>query len=325
MYCRLAVLIAAFSGVPSLRKETLIVQYLLQSCGSVFRLLSYSMYYRAADPDSVDPDPDTDLHLVRYFTWIRIQILGVDDQNWRKKIQLKIFCIFFWSKFEIHLCLSYRRSNQPSKKNIQRFQKWILWTFLCLWVIFALLEPDPNCDSGTGYGSRDPIESGFVSVYGSVSWNATLVRNHVYYTLRWEAMFPTPTSCLWATLWIEDSTASRRSFSSSHSRFLFYVFTHSSNPRQRVYAQTSFYQENLAFCFQPCTLHSHEFRWFSVASLVFLFFGFLTLQLNQIWWIFCAMYGEEGWWTLFVCLQKPISHWHVWMSSLLHSTLIIFK
>ncbi len=28
--------------------------------------------------------------------------------------------------------------------------------FLCLWVIFALLDPD--CESG--YGSRDPIESG---------------------------------------------------------------------------------------------------------------------------------------------------------------------
>jgi hypothetical protein len=32
--------------------------------------------------------------------------------------------------------------------------------FLCLWVIFALLDPvlDPDCKSG--YGSRDPIESG---------------------------------------------------------------------------------------------------------------------------------------------------------------------
>ncbi len=32
--------------------------------------------------------------------------------------------------------------------------------FLCLWVIFALLDPDPDCESGFGYGSRDPIESG---------------------------------------------------------------------------------------------------------------------------------------------------------------------
>jgi hypothetical protein len=30
--------------------------------------------------------------------------------------------------------------------------------FLCLWVIFALLDPDR--ESGSGYRSRDPIESG---------------------------------------------------------------------------------------------------------------------------------------------------------------------
>jgi hypothetical protein len=27
--------------------------------------------------------------------------------------------------------------------------------YLCLWVIFALLDPD--CESGSGYGSRDPL------------------------------------------------------------------------------------------------------------------------------------------------------------------------
>jgi hypothetical protein len=51
-------------------------------------------------------------------------------------------------------------------------------------------------------------------------------------------------------------------------------------------------------------MHSHAFRRFSVASLVFLFLGLLPLQLNQIWRIFCVMYGEEGGWTLFDCLQK---------------------
>jgi hypothetical protein len=45
-------------------------------------------------------------------------------------------------------------------------------------------------------------------------------------------------------------------------------------------------------------VHSHTFRWFSVASPVFLFLGLLPLQLNQIWRIFCVMYGEEGGWTL---------------------------
>ncbi len=29
---------------------------------------------------------------------------------------------------------------------------------MCWWVIFALLELDPDC--GSGYESRDPIESG---------------------------------------------------------------------------------------------------------------------------------------------------------------------
>jgi hypothetical protein len=51
-------------------------------------------------------------------------------------------------------------------------------------------------------------------------------------------------------------------------------------------------------------MHSHAFRWFSAAPLVFLFLGLLPLQLNQIWWIICVMYGEEGGWTLFDCLQK---------------------
>ncbi len=33
-------------------------------------------------------------------------------------------------------------------------------TFSYLCVIFALLDRDPDCESGSGYGSRDPIESG---------------------------------------------------------------------------------------------------------------------------------------------------------------------
>ncbi len=41
-------------------------------------------------------------------------------------------------------------------------------------------------------------------------------------------------------------------------------------------------------------MHSRAFRWFSAAPLVFEFLGFLPLQLNQIWRIFCAVYGEEA-------------------------------
>ncbi len=32
--------------------------------------------------------------------------------------------------------------------------------FLCLRVIFRLRDPDPDCESGSEHGSRDPIESG---------------------------------------------------------------------------------------------------------------------------------------------------------------------
>jgi hypothetical protein len=32
--------------------------------------------------------------------------------------------------------------------------------FLLLWVIFALLDLDPDSKFGSGYRSRDPIESG---------------------------------------------------------------------------------------------------------------------------------------------------------------------
>ncbi len=42
-------------------------------------------------------------------------------------------------------------------------------------------------------------------------------------------------------------------------------------------------------------------------SLGFLVPWFSPLQLNKIWRIFCVMYGEEGGWTLIVCLKNYIS------------------
>jgi hypothetical protein len=82
---------------------------------------------------NTDPDP------------IRIQ--GFNDQklkkknySWKKKLN------FFSSKAAIYLSLvlhkvhpSYRRSLQLSNEAIQHFK-----TFLLLWVIFALLDPDPD-------------------------------------------------------------------------------------------------------------------------------------------------------------------------------------
>ncbi len=60
-------------------------------------------------------------------------------------------------------------------------------------------------------------------------------------------------------------------------------------------------------------------------SLVFLFLCFLTLQLNQIWWILCVgvwnVWRRWGGRCLFV---KTISHWYVWIYSLLCTTLTRF-
>ncbi len=82
---------------------------------------------------------------------VRIRIQGLDDQkNEEKNTAEDLIKIFFWSKLAIYLSLgiikerpSYRRSLRPSKENIQPF-KWNFVTFLFfLWVIFALLDPDP--------------------------------------------------------------------------------------------------------------------------------------------------------------------------------------
>jgi hypothetical protein len=77
-------------------------------------------------------------------------------KNWKKTCSCKTF--FGW-KIAIYLslglqkgCTSYRRSLYPSKENIQHFKTY-------LWVIFALLDPDPDpatqinaypCGSGSG-------------------------------------------------------------------------------------------------------------------------------------------------------------------------------
>ncbi len=65
-------------------------------------------------------------------------------KNWRrKKIYLSVYLFLVLLKGH----LSYRRSFQPSKENIQHFKKWneinCFSFFLFLWVIYALLYPDP--------------------------------------------------------------------------------------------------------------------------------------------------------------------------------------
>jgi hypothetical protein len=90
----------------------------------------------------------------------------------RKKKKKIVSNLFFYIKNCIYLYLgllkgrrSYRKSVQPSKENIQHLKKWNWLTFfLQMWVIFALLDLDPDpssdCESGSGDGSRDPNESG---------------------------------------------------------------------------------------------------------------------------------------------------------------------
>ncbi len=114
--------------------------------------------------------------------WIRIRIrirqfkriwMDPDPGFWWRKIEEKnaaenVFYIFFRSKIVIYLSLglhkgrlSYRRSLQPSKENIQNFKKIKIYNFFqFLWVMFALLDPGPDCESGSGYGFRGTIESG---------------------------------------------------------------------------------------------------------------------------------------------------------------------
>jgi hypothetical protein len=62
---------------------------------------------------------------------------------------------------------SFLRKEHPS------LQKMNLIDFLLiLWVIFSLLEPDPDCESGSGF--RDPIENGSRSESVSTTLNKVL-------------------------------------------------------------------------------------------------------------------------------------------------------
>ncbi len=92
-----------------------------------------------------NPDPDP----------IRIQ--GFNDQKLKKNYSWKKIK-FIFPKTAIYLslglhkvCPSYRRSLQLSKEAIQHFKTWTFTNFfLLLWVIFALLDPNPDPDSESG-------------------------------------------------------------------------------------------------------------------------------------------------------------------------------
>ncbi len=96
----------------------------------------------------LNTDPDTD----------PIRIQGCNDQKLRKKITAEKTLNFFGSKTTIYLSLdlhkgrlSYRRSLQLLKENIQHLKTLnFLIFFLLFWVIFALLDLDPDPDSEYG-------------------------------------------------------------------------------------------------------------------------------------------------------------------------------
>ncbi len=108
---------------------------------------------RAMDPDSLNPDTDPD----PAFKWILIRIQSgprvLMTKNLRKKLQQKVFFLFLkncnvlMSKLQAKPSALKREHPGLQKMNFINF-------FLCLWVIFC----PPG--SGSGYGSRDRIESG---------------------------------------------------------------------------------------------------------------------------------------------------------------------
>jgi hypothetical protein len=83
----------------------------------------------------------------------------------------------------------YSRSLQPSKENIQQFKTRNFQIFSILWVIFALLDPDPD----SGSGSTDLIESGSNPDPNQKRWlpQDGSGKNHSGYTVLTKSLFLT--------------------------------------------------------------------------------------------------------------------------------------
>ncbi len=102
------------------------------------------------DPDpafqvNLDPDPG--------FGYLKTE-KKIHQKNFFRSLFIKNYNLLIPRPLD--RMASYRRSLQLSKENNQYFKKLNLLTFfLFLWVIFALLDPDPDldCESGSGYGS----------------------------------------------------------------------------------------------------------------------------------------------------------------------------
>ncbi len=91
--------------------------------------------------------------------WKPIRIQDFDDQKFKKMYGWENSNIFFLSKIAIYLSLGLHKEAFSPQKRTSKNMKF-LDLFLFLWVIFALLEPDPDSESVSGYWSTDLIESG---------------------------------------------------------------------------------------------------------------------------------------------------------------------
>jgi hypothetical protein len=128
------------------------------------------------DPDPVpDPNPDP-----------------VPDPNpdfgfwWPKMIKFYSWKIFFVSEFAIFIfiCLyegrsSYRRNLKHLKENTQNMKTWNLFTFIFLWVFFALLDPDPADQSQCGsmqIQTQIWILYIVVTILATIFWSKNLFR-----------------------------------------------------------------------------------------------------------------------------------------------------
>ncbi len=124
--------------------------------------------HRVSDPHWFNADPDTD----PAFFLIADPDSGsgpgsgsrVDDLKLEKIYRWK-FNFDFWSKIAIYLSLGLHKKLQEKPSALKRehpaLQNMkILYFFLFLWVIFALLDPDPQFECGSGSGPDPESKSG---------------------------------------------------------------------------------------------------------------------------------------------------------------------
>ncbi len=105
---------------------------------------------------------------IQHFKWIRIWIQDFNDQKLKER-KLKIILLFL-SAIAIYFSI-YRTSIKdvqapgeafsPQKRTSSTAKNSIYLLFLFLWVILpSWIRIRKDCESGSGYWSRDPIESG---------------------------------------------------------------------------------------------------------------------------------------------------------------------